>query len=81
MNFQLWDFEPSAGKPKLSFHRFDIIQIVDRVSTDWWMGRFGGKKALFPSNYVKVIVKKLYLNIFVSNFDVFSFPLYFLNKG
>jgi len=31
----------------------DIIDIVEETNADWWTGRNGGQKGLFPSNYVQ----------------------------
>lgn len=31
----------------------DIIDIVEETNADWWTGHNGGKKGLFPSNYVQ----------------------------
>jgi hypothetical protein len=39
----------------LSFSAGDIIEVVKEENADWWMGRFNGKQALFPSAYVEKI--------------------------
>lgn len=31
----------------------DVIDIVEETNADWWTGINGGKRGLFPSNYVQ----------------------------
>ncbi|PFH53132.1 hypothetical protein AMATHDRAFT_1556 [Amanita thiersii Skay4041] len=50
----IWGYNEDRGEPNdLSFSAGDIIEIVEEVNADWWMGRIRGKQALFPSNYVE----------------------------
>jgi len=37
---------------ELSFDVSDIITVVHRSGSDWWLGQLRGKTGLFPSNYV-----------------------------
>lgn len=39
----------------MSFSTGDIIEIVEETSAGWWIGKFNGKQAMFPSNYVERI--------------------------
>ena len=39
----------------MSFSAGDVIEIVEETNADWWVGKFNGKQAMFPSNYVERI--------------------------
>ncbi|KAJ7844426.1 SH3 domain-containing protein [Mycena olivaceomarginata] len=52
----LWPYnEDGRDVDDLSFSAGDIIEVVKEENADWWMGRFNGKQALFPSAYVEKI--------------------------
>ncbi|KAJ7650652.1 SH3 domain-containing protein [Roridomyces roridus] len=52
----LWPYnENGQDANDLSFSTGDIIEVVREENADWWMGRFNGKEALFPSAYVEKI--------------------------
>ncbi|XP_037079375.1 unconventional myosin-If-like [Pollicipes pollicipes] len=40
---------------ELSFEEGEIIELVQEDASGWWHGKFKGKKALFPGNYVEKI--------------------------
>lgn len=42
----------SKEKDELSFHRGDIIVVLEQVYRDWWRGSLHGKIGIFPLNYV-----------------------------
>ncbi|KAF8207209.1 SH3-domain-containing protein [Mycena galopus ATCC 62051] len=52
----LWPYnEDGRDADDLSFSAGEIIEVVKEENADWWMGRFNGKQALFPSAYVEKI--------------------------
>ncbi|KAG7442784.1 SH3-domain-containing protein [Guyanagaster necrorhizus] len=52
----LWAYNLDASDhDDLSFAAGDIITIVEETNADWWLGEYGGRRALFPSNYVEKI--------------------------
>jgi len=52
----LWPYnEDGRDADDLSFSAGDIIEVVKEENADWWMGRYNGKQALFPSAYVEKI--------------------------
>jgi hypothetical protein len=48
----LWDYEAS-GPNDLTIRCGDTILVTDQTNSDWWIGTCGGKKGIFPANYVK----------------------------
>ncbi|KAJ2187769.1 BAR adaptor protein Hob1 [Coemansia sp. RSA 532] len=49
----LYDFDgQQAGD--LTIHEGDIIELIERTddANDWWTGRIGARKGVFPGNYV-----------------------------
>ncbi|XP_040308987.1 GRB2-related adapter protein isoform X2 [Herpailurus yagouaroundi] len=47
-------FDFSAQDPsQLSFHRGDIIEVLERLDPHWWRGRFCGRVGFFPRSYVQ----------------------------
>ena len=46
----LYDFAGSAHD-ELRFTTGDIIQVMDEVDADWWMGELDGHHGIFPSAY------------------------------
>lgn len=42
----------SKEKDELSFHKGDIIVVLEQVYRDWWRGSLHGKIGIFPLNYV-----------------------------
>ncbi|KAH8831345.1 SH3-domain-containing protein [Flagelloscypha sp. PMI_526] len=52
----LWPYNVNGEDPDdLSFNEGDVIDIIEETNADWWLGRFNGKEALFPSSYVEKI--------------------------
>ncbi|KII89619.1 hypothetical protein PLICRDRAFT_28942 [Plicaturopsis crispa FD-325 SS-3] len=49
----LWDY--SADPTDLAFRAGDVITVVAETNADWWTGEHGGRRGLFPSNYVERI--------------------------
>ncbi|XP_049847527.1 dynamin-binding protein-like isoform X2 [Schistocerca gregaria] len=41
---------------ELSFHEGEIVSLVRHVSKDWIEGKIDGRKGIFPSSYVNIIV-------------------------
>lgn len=49
-------FDFSAQDPsQLSFHRGDIIEVLERLDPHWWRGRFCGRVGFFPRSYVQPV--------------------------
>ncbi|KAG7441915.1 SH3-domain-containing protein [Guyanagaster necrorhizus] len=52
----LWAYNlDTSDRDDLSFAAGDIITIVEETNADWWLGEYGGRRALFPANYVEKI--------------------------
>ncbi|KAG1750247.1 SH3-domain-containing protein [Suillus lakei] len=52
----IWAYNEDGGQPNdLSFAAGDLIEIVSEKNQDWWLGRAGGREALFPSNHVEIV--------------------------
>ncbi|KAI9267893.1 hypothetical protein BDA99DRAFT_597516 [Phascolomyces articulosus] len=51
----LYDFNGEQGGD-LSFREGDVITIVEKSDSqdDWWTGTIGGRKGIFPANYVQL---------------------------
>lgn len=41
---------------ELSFHEGEIVSLVRHISKDWIEGKIDGRKGIFPSSYVNIIV-------------------------
>ena len=37
---------------ELDFNKGSIINVINKIDDDWWMGELNGVTGLFPSNYV-----------------------------
>ena len=37
---------------ELSFEKGCIINVINKLDSDWWTGELNGQTGLFPSNYV-----------------------------
>lgn len=49
----LYDFS-GAEAEDLAVKRFDIIDLVERISDDWWRARASdGRAGIVPANYIK----------------------------
>ena len=51
----LFDYTAQADE-ELSFAEGDVIEIVTRDASGWWVGKLRGKQGYFPGNYVKETV-------------------------
>ena len=40
---------------EISFNIGDIIENIEEVEDDWWIGEVNGKRGMFPANFVKII--------------------------
>lgn len=49
----LYDFEKEA-EGDLEFKQGDVIEIVDKDPSGWWMGKIGDETGVFPSNFVQL---------------------------
>merc|ERR1712106_438179 len=49
----LYDYQAMA-EDEISFDPNDIISNIEMVDEGWWAGEFGGKRGMFPANYVEV---------------------------
>jgi hypothetical protein len=52
----LFDYEGQMlnASDALLFHKWDVVEVVDKASFDWWIGRRGTEhEGLFPSSYVE----------------------------
>ncbi|CAL9729327.1 class E vacuolar protein-sorting machinery protein Hse1p [Monosporozyma unispora] len=45
----------SKEQDELSFHKGDVIVVLEQVYRDWWRGSLHGKIGIFPLNYVTPI--------------------------
>src|ERR1700677_3087931 len=50
----LHDFT-STDTSSLSFRKNDIVEVVNRLDSEWWDGIQGEVRGWFPSNYVAMI--------------------------
>ncbi|XP_010888348.1 SH3 domain-containing kinase-binding protein 1 isoform X1 [Esox lucius] len=48
----------AQNEDELSIKEGDIVTIINRDCADvgWWMGELGGKKGVFPDNFVKLLI-------------------------
>jgi len=37
---------------ELSFEKGCVINVINKLDSDWWTGELNGQTGLFPSNYV-----------------------------
>ena len=37
---------------ELDFNKGNVINVINKIDVDWWMGELNGTTGLFPSNYV-----------------------------
>lgn len=47
----MYDFKPQETG-ELELHRGDIITVVNRSDKNWWKGKVGAQKGIFPATYV-----------------------------
>ena len=40
---------------EISFNIGDIIENIEEVNDDWWIGEVNGKRLMFPAHFVKII--------------------------
>ncbi|KAH8917352.1 DUF500-domain-containing protein [Atractiella rhizophila] len=53
MAIALFDFAGvEAGD--LSFKKGDVIEVVEKGDEEWWTGKVGERKGIFPKNYTKI---------------------------
>jgi len=52
----LYNFQ-AVESGDLSFSKGDVITIVEKSNSmnDWWSGKMGDRKGIFPANFVEVI--------------------------
>ena len=50
----LYDFEKERDED-LEFTRGEIIEILEKNESGWWIGRLGDKIGTFPFNFVNII--------------------------
>lgn len=48
-----YDYD-AAESNELTFREGDVIENIDKVDPDWWLGTFKGERKLFPANYVSL---------------------------
>ena len=46
-----YDYE-AAESNELTLKEGDVIENIDKVDPDWWLGTLNGERKLFPANYV-----------------------------
>merc|ERR1712212_133311 len=49
----LYDYQAMA-EDEISFDPNDVISNIEMVDEGWWAGELGGKRGMFPANYVEV---------------------------
>ncbi|XP_006731881.1 GRB2-related adapter protein [Leptonychotes weddellii] len=49
-----FDFS-AQDSSQLSFHRGDIIEVLERLDPHWWRGRLCGRIGFFPRSYVQPV--------------------------
>lgn len=47
----------STEEGELSFHKGDVIHVIESVYQDWWRGSLHGEVGIFPLNYVTPIAE------------------------
>ncbi|PRD31047.1 UNVERIFIED_CONTAM: drk [Trichonephila clavipes] len=47
----MYDFKPQENG-ELELHRGDIITVLNRSDKNWWKGKIGTRKGIFPATYV-----------------------------
>ncbi|CAM9305183.1 unnamed protein product, partial [Ectocarpus sp. 8 AP-2014] len=45
----------AADNTELSLTEGEVLTVVSQDQSGWWTGEKGGRKGLFPSNYVNLI--------------------------
>jgi len=40
------------NQDELSFEKGCVINVINKLDSDWWTGELNGQTGLFPSNYV-----------------------------
>ena len=50
----LYDFDKEREED-LEFSRGDLIEVLEKNESGWWIGRFGDKIGTFPFNFVNII--------------------------
>ncbi|GCE97120.1 protein that induces appearance of [PIN+] prion when overproduced [Zygosaccharomyces mellis] len=50
----LYEFKPQS-KDDLHIKPGDKVEVLERLSPDWYKGKCNGKEGMFPSNYVKAL--------------------------
>merc|ERR1712025_533827 len=50
----LYDYQAMA-EDEISFDPNDIISNIEMVDEGWWAGELGGKRGMFPANFVEII--------------------------
>lgn len=47
-----FDYSAQAAD-ELSLQKGCVVEVTDDSDSGWWEGKYGGKKGIFPANYVK----------------------------
>ncbi|CAR29930.1 hypothetical protein ZYGR_0AD06210 [Zygosaccharomyces rouxii] len=50
----LYEFKPQ-NKEDLHIKPGDKVEVVEKLSADWYKGKCNGKEGMFPANYVKPV--------------------------
>merc|ERR1712106_848361 len=50
----LYDYQAMA-EDEISFDPNDIISNIEMVDEGWWAGELGGKRGMFPANFVEIV--------------------------
>ena len=48
----LYDYAPQNGD-ELELHVDDVIEVLNKQEDGWWEGQVGGRRGVFPANYVE----------------------------
>ncbi len=65
------------GDDEISFDPDDIIENIEVIDDGWYMGDFGGRRGLFPSNYVeKIEVSAKRIHLFLAHTITLSNSVY-----
>ena len=52
----LYDYEVQSTND-LALKAGDVVTVIDRSDSDWWLGEIGETQGYFPANYVEVSLR------------------------